>query len=115
MDVNKFLEPSFIMAVMGGVGVIATAIFTYLGTRRTKGTDLAIADRQQLSKDEQEFRQGMKDEITRLNTLLDKERDRANQLEKDNIQLQKQLAEVQIELLRLKVIVEKRKDEENGQ
>lgn len=91
------MDASLVSALIGGIGVIATAVSSYLVAKQSTKKDQAINDRQQLSKDEQQFRSEMWERIRSLEELVDKYHQRITELEDQLRESKVQYAELEIE------------------
>lgn len=90
-------DPAVISAIAAALGTIATAILTFLGTRSSDRKDITINDRQQLSKDEQQFRAEMREQIRELQELVNQYRQQIVSLEEEVRQYKLRITELEIE------------------
>jgi hypothetical protein len=78
--------------ISAGVAVV-TAFITYMTARHNARKDIFITDRQQLSKEQQDFRKEMREELNYWRAKYDKLEEQMNSLATTNVRLQ---AEVEL-------------------
>lgn len=75
------MSDAWISAISSVAGMGVTGLFGYIVARQNNKKDINITDRQQLSKDEQEFRQNIIERMNLLQEQVDKYHQKSIELE----------------------------------